>query len=69
MRVCVRAGACMHAFAIPSSCFYVFLLISYEKIIMLHKARYVKKWSRKGEEVLTKKKKKENRSPILQIEG
>ena len=59
MHACVRARAGMHArFAIPSSRFYVFLLILYEKIIMLHKARYVKKWSREGEEVPTKKKKK-----------
>ena len=29
-----------------------------QKIIMLYKARYVKKWGRKGEEVPTKKKKK-----------
>ena len=58
MHACVRAG--MHArFAIPSSRFYVFLLILYEKKnIMLHEARYVKKkWSRKGEEVPTKKNK------------
>ena len=60
MHACVRARTGMHArFTIPSSRFYVFLFILYEKIIMLHKARYVKKkWSRKGEEVPTKKKKK-----------
>ena len=44
MHACVRARTGMQArFAIPSSRFYVFLLILYEKIIMLHKARYVKK--------------------------
>ena len=60
MRVGVRAG--MHArFAIPSSRFYVFLLILYEKIIMLHEARYVKKWSRKGEDRGADKKKKKKK--------
>ena len=54
MCACARTG--MHArFAILSSRFYVFRPILYAKIIMLHKARYVKKWSRKGEEVPKKK--------------
>ena len=55
----------MHArFAILSSRFYVFLPILYAKIIMLHKARYVKKnWGRKGEEVPTKKKKPKKKNP------
>ena len=70
MHACVRARTGMHArFAIPSSRFYVFLLILYEKIIMLHKARCVKKkWSRKGEEVPTKKKKKKRKKKINHVD-
>ena len=58
----------MHArFAIPSSRFYVFLPILYAKVIMLHKARYGKKWGRKGEEVPTKKKKKTKKTTLLYL--
>ena len=63
MHACVRARAGMQArFAIPSSRFYVFLLILYEKTIMLHKARYVKKNGvGKGRRCRQKKKKKKKK--------
>ena len=63
MHACVCARTGMHArFAIPSSRFYVFLLILYEKIIMLHKARCVKKNGvGKGRRCRQKKKKKKKK--------
>ena len=67
MHACVRARTGMHArFAIPSSRFYVFLLILYEKIIMLHKARCVKKNGvGKGRRCRQKKKKKKKKKKLL----
>ena len=67
MHACVRARTGMHArFAIPSSRFYVFLLILYEKIIMLHKARCVKKMeSERGGGADKKKKKKKKKKKTV----
>ena len=68
MHACVRARTGMHArFAIPSSRFYVFLLILYEKIIMLHKARCVKKKmeSERGGGADKKKKKKKKKKNVI----
>ena len=68
MHAYVRARAGMHArFAVPLSRFYVFLLILYEKIIMLHKARYVKKMeSERGGGADKKKKKKKKKKKTLE---
>ena len=62
MRVCVRVRACMHVLQFLHHVFMFFLLILYEKIIMLHKARCVKKNGvGKGRRCRQKKKKKKKK--------
>ena len=59
MRVCVRVRACMHVLQFLHHVFTFSFLFCMEKIIMLHKPRYVKKMeSERGEGAEKKKKKK-----------